>query len=203
MVKHNNVLPNAHRVKCKGKYIKAELNQAGRKRRRRTTREKKAKAAGVRPVGYLRPLVRMMSQRYNYKLRLGRGFTIQELKAAGISKKVAMSIGIAVDHRRYNKCAESLDLNVKRLKTWLSKLVMIPRKGNAKKGFAGIPDDVPKDRLKEMVLTQQKIKTVMPVVQDAVEEKPRKVGAKEQAENVYQKIRLARKALKKKQKAAE
>ena len=40
---------------------------------------------------------------YNSKVRLGRGFNVEELKEAGISKKMALTIGIAVDHRRTNK----------------------------------------------------------------------------------------------------
>ena len=34
------------------------------------------------------------------KQRAGRGFTLEEVKAAGLSKKFARTIGIAVDHRR-------------------------------------------------------------------------------------------------------
>ncbi|CAN0428286.1 unnamed protein product, partial [Scytosiphon promiscuus] len=42
-----------------------------------------------------------------------------ELKEAGISKKVALTIGIAVDHRRTNKSVrESFATNVARLKDY-------------------------------------------------------------------------------------
>ena len=72
-------------------------------------REKKAKAIFPRPTaGALRPVVRPPTQRYNFKTRLGRGFTLEELKAAGIPKKLAPTIGIAVDHRRRNRSEESL-----------------------------------------------------------------------------------------------
>ena len=37
---------------------------------------------------------------YNLKKRAGRGFTLEEIKAAGLSKSFARSVGIAVDHRR-------------------------------------------------------------------------------------------------------
>ena len=37
---------------------------------------------------------------YNLKKRAGRGFTLEEIKAAGFSKSFARSVGIAVDHRR-------------------------------------------------------------------------------------------------------
>lgn len=60
----------------------------------------------------LRPAVRCPTLKYNTKLRAGRGFTIEELKAAGIRKKEALSIGIPVDHRRKNRSVEGLEMNV-------------------------------------------------------------------------------------------
>lgn len=42
------------------------------------------------------------------RVRAGRGFTFEELKAAGIAKKQALTIGIPVDHRRRNRSEESL-----------------------------------------------------------------------------------------------
>ncbi len=67
---------------------------------------------------------------YNTKERIGRGFSLAELKEAGISKKVARSIGIAVDHRRTNLSAENLKKNIDRLLEYKSKLVVIPRRSN-------------------------------------------------------------------------
>merc|ERR1712003_414229 len=72
---------------------------------------------------------------YNVKVRAGKGFTLEELKAAGLSKKYAQTIGIAVDHRRKNKSVESLQLNAQRLKEYKSKLVLFPL--NAKKPRKG------------------------------------------------------------------
>ena len=69
----------------------------------------------------------------------GRGFTIDELKLAGIRKKEAKSIGISVDHRRRNKSEEGQQLNVDRLKEYKTRLVVYPRKvGKAKKGDATV-----------------------------------------------------------------
>merc|ERR1711974_478367 len=74
---------------------------------------------------------------YNLKRRAGRGFTLEEVKAAGLSKKFARTIGIAVDHRRRNKSVESLQLNTQRLKEFKSKMILFhinakkPRKGDA------------------------------------------------------------------------
>lgn len=82
------------------------------------------------------------------KVRQGKGFTFEELRASGISPKVARSIGIAVDHRRRNRSAESLSLNVNRLQTYLSKLVLFPRHSKTpKKGHGGIPADTPRDKI--------------------------------------------------------
>lgn len=62
---------------------------------------------------------------------------MEELKAAGINSKFAQTVGIAVDHRRTNKCEESLNLNVQRLKEYKERLVVFPR--HSKKGTA-VPD---------------------------------------------------------------
>ena len=55
------------------------------------------------------------------------GFTLAEIKAAGLGQQFARSIGIAVDHRRKNKSQESLELNKNRLQNYLNKLVLFPR----------------------------------------------------------------------------
>ncbi|KAH9598770.1 hypothetical protein LSM04_001237 [Trypanosoma melophagium] len=60
------------------------------------------------------------------KRRLGRGFTPEELKAAGVNPHFAVTIGIRVDRRRKNKSEEGMNINVQRLKTYMSKLVLFP-----------------------------------------------------------------------------
>ena len=77
-----------------------------------------------------------MTNKYNIRVRAGRGFTLQELKAAGVSPKYARTVGIAVDHRRRNRCQESLDANVQRLKNYMEKLIVFPRvAGKPKSGM--------------------------------------------------------------------
>ncbi|CCF73262.1 large subunit ribosomal protein L13e [Babesia microti strain RI] len=195
-MKHNNVLPNVHLHKCWQRYVKTKFGQAGGKSSRRKARQEKLARNGLRPVGLLRPIVRPPTQRYNIKLRYGRGFSLQELKAAGISRKVARSIGISVDHRRVNRSQESLNLNVDRLKTYLSKLVMIPRKKFAKKGFAGIPNDTPKDVIKNMTIKKQNLKRIMPIPKQSAIEAPRNIDPKEKETLVYCKLRNLRRAAK-------
>merc|ERR1712115_595117 len=111
------------------------FNQPARKFRRRQSRIAKAARIAPRPLGKLRPMVHCPTYKYNVKQRAGRGFTLEELKAAGLSKKDAQTIGIAVDHRRRNKSVESLQLNSQRLKEYKSKLILFPL--NSKKPRKG------------------------------------------------------------------
>ena len=152
VLKHNNQLPNQHFRKQWDRRVKTWFDQAGRKKSRRIARVQKAGRIAPRPIdGLLRPAVRCPTVRYNMKLRAGRGFTLEELKVnrtvdiremfnkglqeAGIRRKEARSIGIAVDHRRRNRSNESLELNVQRLKAYKAKLIVFPRKaGKPKKG---------------------------------------------------------------------
>lgn len=141
MVKHNNVVPNIH---CGKKWsassrgplkVKLALNQATKKKSRRLTRAAKAAAIAPRPLQLLRPAVQAPTQRYSAKTRLGKGFTLAELKAAGLTAAYARTVGIAVDFRRSNRCAESLNANVARLEEYKSKLVVFPkRRGSVKAG---------------------------------------------------------------------
>jgi len=97
---HNNVLHGNHFRKDWQRRVRTWFNQPGRKIRRRTARKAKAAKLGVRPLTLLRPAVRGQTVRYNRKLREGRGFTLAELKEAGINRKEARGVGIVVDHRR-------------------------------------------------------------------------------------------------------
>ena len=81
MPKHNNVIPNAHFHKDWKLRVRCWFDQAPKKQARRLRREKKAKAIFPRPVaGALRPIVHPPTAKYAAKLRLGRGFTLEELK---------------------------------------------------------------------------------------------------------------------------
>ena len=86
--KRNQMVPNAHFHKDWDRYVKTWFNQPARKDRRRKTRAKKAAAIAPRPLKALRPVVRCPTFRYNVKQRGGRGFSLEELKTAGITKKM-------------------------------------------------------------------------------------------------------------------
>ncbi|KAK3503817.1 ribosomal protein L13e-domain-containing protein [Neurospora crassa] len=121
--------------------VRCHFDQAGKKASRRVARQAKAAALAPRPVDKLRPIVRCPTIKYNRRTRLGRGFSLAELKAAGIPKLVAPTIGISVDPRRANLSEESLAANVERLKAYKARLVVFPRKSNKPKKA-----DTPKDQ---------------------------------------------------------
>eukprot|EP00270_Netrium_digitus_P010043 TRINITY_DN3082_c0_g1_i1.p1 TRINITY_DN3082_c0_g1~~TRINITY_DN3082_c0_g1_i1.p1 ORF type:complete len:208 (-),score=56.98 TRINITY_DN3082_c0_g1_i1:108-731(-) len=143
MVRHNNEVPNQHFKKDWQSRVRTWFNQPARKIRRRQARQKKAAAVFPRPTaGLLRPVVHSQTIRYNMKIRQGRGFTLEELKEAGIPKKLASTIGIAVDHRRRNKSVESLQKNAARLKAYKANLVVFPRRSKKPKAGDASPEEL-------------------------------------------------------------
>merc|ERR1711920_103322 len=138
-------------------------------------------------AGKLRPTVRCPSARYNMKLRLGRGFTLAELKEAKIPAKFAPTIGISVDHRRKNKCMESLQRNVDRLKEYQSKLLIFPKrsgKRGVKKG------DTPRDKLQNVA--QNTLKEIIPIEKPSKKIRGRAITAEEKEFNAFKTMRKAR-----------
>merc|ERR1712187_490233 len=140
---------------------------------KRRAQNRKAKAAKLSPrpaAGLLRPVVHPPTQRYNMKLRLGKGFTMEELREAKIPKKLARTIGIAVDHRRRNRCQESLQANVERLKLYKSKLLIFPNK-SGKKGVK--KGDTPRDQLQNVA--QNTLKEIIPIARPLLRVKARAI----------------------------
>jgi large subunit ribosomal protein L13e len=130
------MIPNGHFHKDWQSYVKTWFNQPARKKRRHLKRLEKARTIAPRPAaGPLRPVVRCPTVRYHTKVRAGRGFTLEEIKRAGLNRGFARTIGISVDHRRKNRSLESLQQNVQRLKEYRSKLILFPL--NAKKPAKG------------------------------------------------------------------
>merc|ERR1711879_787328 len=184
-MKHNNVLPNAHFHKDWQNRVKTWFNQPGRKKRRRVSRQKKALACAPRPVaGALRPVVRCPTYKYNTKVRNGRGFTLEELKTAGIDRKYAATIGICVDHRRKNRGTESLQANVQRLKEYKSKLIVFPKKPSAPK--AGDAE------ASELSLASQLQGKILPIIESKPENKARAITEEELKVSVFKTMRIAR-----------
>ncbi|KAF8222981.1 ribosomal protein L13e [Tricholoma matsutake] len=182
MVKHNNVLHSNHFRKDWQRRVRTWFDQPGRKLRRRTARKSKAASLGVRPLSLLRPAVRAQTVRYNRKLREGRGFTLAELKEAGIGRKEARGVGVVVDHRRRNLSEEGKLINVERLKAYKTRLIVFPRKaGKSKKGDSSAED-----------LKAQTTRAPLPLPSIAPSEVPRKITVEEREFEAYRALRVAR-----------
>jgi len=185
MGKGNNAIPGEHFHKDWQRYARTWFNQPARKARRHLKRVKKAREIMPRPVGgALRPIVRCQTFKYNTRVRAGRGFTIDELKGAGLNKRVARTLGIAVDYRRRNKAVESLQLNVQRIKEYRAKLILFPKKlSKPKKG------DSTEEELK--LATQLKGK-VLPIKVAVKREKARAITPEEKKYSAFIALRQAR-----------
>ncbi|KAI0129708.1 ribosomal protein L13e [Xylariales sp. AK1849] len=146
-IKHNNQIQKNHFRKDWQRRVRCHFDQATQKIRRRSVRRAKAAAVAPRPVDKLRPVVRCPTIKYNRRVRAGRGFTLAELKAAGIPRLYAPTIGISVDPRRQNLSEESLAVNVARLKAYKEKLVVFPRKGGKPKAGDSKDTDLSKTDL--------------------------------------------------------
>ncbi|KAI0535281.1 ribosomal protein L13e [Xylaria digitata] len=140
-IKHNNQIQKNHFRKDWQRRVACHFDQPTKKIARRKARAAKAAALAPRPVDKLRPIVRCPTIKYNRRVRAGRGFTLAELKEAGIPRLVAPTVGIAVDFRRQNLSEESLAINVARLKAYKERLIVFPRKG-AKHPKAGDSKDI-------------------------------------------------------------
>nr|BAN37502.1 60S ribosomal protein L13, putative [Entamoeba histolytica]BAN37524.1 60S ribosomal protein L13, putative [Entamoeba histolytica]BAN37652.1 60S ribosomal protein L13, putative [Entamoeba histolytica]BAN38209.1 60S ribosomal protein L13, putative [Entamoeba histolytica]BAN38495.1 60S ribosomal protein L13, putative [Entamoeba histolytica] len=126
-MKHNQAVSNIHFCKDWRSKVHTWFKQPFRKIRRHQTRVEKAKAVFPATIKSLKPSVHCMNQRFNYKLRLGRGFTLKELRAAKIDKNLARTIGIAVDPRRKESSKECLNRNAQRLTEYMNRLVVLPK----------------------------------------------------------------------------
>merc|ERR1712146_134971 len=98
-----------------------------------------------------------------------------------------MGIGIAVDHRRRNRCAESLQANVDRLKLYKSKLLIFPKK-SGKKGVK--QGDTPKSELANVA--QNTLKEIIPVPKPALRIKARAITSEEKEKSAYKTLKKAR-----------
>jgi large subunit ribosomal protein L13e len=122
------------------------------------------------------------TQRYNFKVRKGRGFTPAELKEAGVPMKLARTIGIAVDKRRRNKNEVSMATNVDRIKEFKSKLVVFPKAGKkAKQG------DATRDQLASVA--QNTHKDIIPIKRAKLTVTARKITDEERKASVFETLR--------------
>jgi len=163
------------------------FDQPAAKARRRAARDAKAKRIAPRPLDLLRPIVRGQTNKYNMRIRPGRGFSLDELKAAKIRRKEALTIGIPVDYRRRNRSEESYQLNVARLKMYRSKLILFPRKPTSQRQKKG-------DSTADEIKTAQQVETpnVLAIDGHAPHTRARKIAPAEVKADVFAVLRKAR-----------
>lgn len=179
---NKGVLPNVHYFQ-QNTFTRTWFNQPARHQARRLARQAKAAAVFPRPVaGLLRPVVVPQTQRYNFKLRKGRGFTPVELKKAGVPMKLARTIGISVDKRRRNKNDASTTMNADRIKEFKSKLIVFPKAGKkAKQGDA--------TRAQLANVAQNTHKDIIPLPKRSTAIVSRKITAAEKKTSVFATLR--------------
>merc|ERR1712195_331983 len=97
MVKHNNVLANVHLRKHWMRRVKCYFNVSAHKTLRRQARAARAASQSLAPVDLLRPLAKCNTRRYSDKIRFGRGFSLEEVRACGLIHNFTdgLSIGVA------------------------------------------------------------------------------------------------------------
>lgn len=184
-MKHNNVIPNNHFRKDWQLRIRTWFDQPMRKRRRRRARIVKAAKIAPRPVdGPLRPIVRCPTNKYNMHQRLGRGFSIEELKEAGIALRYAPTIGIAVDHRRKNRSVDAMQENVQRLKEYKTKVLVFPRNPNKV-----LPGEASKEDLQMATQIKEKL---MPIEKKAPVIEVREITNADKEKWAYRSLRIER-----------
>lgn len=190
MVKHNNIVPNVHLRKHWQRRVRVHLDQASKKAVRAGKRADKSKACFPRPLQKLRPVVSSCTRKYAGKVRYGRGFTITEIKAAGLSARFARTVGISVDHRRTSTSEEQLQLNVARLNQYKSKLILFPRKeGKVKKGLI---NDSTTDQVRSAAAGNQVAGKVLPRAAAAREDEFAAITAADKEFRAHSTARIAR-----------
>lgn len=190
MVKHNNVIVNVHLRKHWSRRTKTHFNQPAQKLKRHQNRIAKAARVFPRPAESLRPIVSQTTRRYAGKVRYGRGFTLVELKHAGLTAAFARSVGISVDHRRTSTSEEQLQLNVARLNTYKTKLIVFPRRENKPK--KGEINDATAEQLKSATAAHQVTGHTLPIAKAVHAVEFAKITDADRESKVFRTLRTVR-----------
>merc|ERR1712112_112992 len=129
-MRHNAGIPKKTVKSNWQRYITTHFHLPFFAARRRSLRNSKSLQKGKRPLYLLRPSVRCLTNKYDSRLRLGKGFTLLEIKTAGLTLQFCYDFGIKVDKRRKDQNEETLKRNVERLMEYKKRLVVKDNKNN-------------------------------------------------------------------------
>ena len=128
MVRGKDVLPNSHYHKNWQSFVKTWFNQPFKKIERKQRRVQKDRRLFPRPMEKLRSIVRCPTRKYNTKKRVGRGFTIREIKKSKFNPSMVKSMGIAIDYRRKHSSNMMMQTNIARLREYMNNLLVLRHK---------------------------------------------------------------------------
>mmetsp|Transcript_32996 Transcript_32996/g.64452 ORF Transcript_32996/g.64452 Transcript_32996/m.64452 type:complete len:231 (-) Transcript_32996:562-1254(-) len=123
MVKHNNTTKSGHFKKSWQKKVKTWFKSPSKKLKRRINRseEKKRRYAKDLIIKSFRPIVHCPTRIHNLRVKIGRGFSSNEILNSSVPVKICNSIGISIDKRRKNK-KKNRFFNEKRLENFFKKI---------------------------------------------------------------------------------
>jgi large subunit ribosomal protein L13e len=109
---------------------------------------------------------------------------------AGIPRKLARTVGIAVDPRRQNLSEESLKTNVERLQEYKKRLILFPRRNGKTKSGDASAEDVKAAKKGENVISSTS--TILPIDNRVAFEEGPIANYKPTTENAYRLLRETR-----------
>ncbi|TNV77121.1 hypothetical protein FGO68_gene7800 [Halteria grandinella] len=109
-------------------------------------------------------------------------------RVAAITPAFAQTVGIAVDHRRHDLNEQALQLNVQRLESYKSKLILFPRRADKPK--KGPIADSTGDKLKNV--SQNTVKHVIAKPARKLRQAPQKITKELTGAKIYRKLRQLR-----------
>mmetsp|Transcript_14189 Transcript_14189/g.36241 ORF Transcript_14189/g.36241 Transcript_14189/m.36241 type:complete len:224 (-) Transcript_14189:468-1139(-) len=129
MVKHNNTTKSGHFKKTWQKRVKTWFKSPSKKLKRRNNRDQINKyllSNGFFKKNF-RPIVHCPTKVHNIRVKIGRGFSNEEIRNTEISPKMVSSLGISLDKRRKNRKKIRL-FNQKRLENYFKNIEIIEKK---------------------------------------------------------------------------
>ena len=123
-MRNNSGIPKKTTKKHWQRHVKTWFHHPFAVARRAASRKEKAEQLQKRPLYWFRPVVSCLTAKHSGQFRLGLGFTLEELKAAGLTVTDAKKFRIRVDKRRKDRNRETLEKNRDRLLMFKDALIV-------------------------------------------------------------------------------